>query len=115
MGNRRDNAMAVASAADHQEVLKSLVVRNRRSVVATLVPVATNPQDPDAVAVVIEDDRVGYLPAEVAAQYGPMLRSRTVPITCAAQLHGGEWDMPLVHVILDFAPVYSASRPAEAV
>jgi hypothetical protein len=113
MGSRRNDAMAIVGALDHQEALRCLLDRGGRSVVAALVPEPTHPQDPDAVAVVIDQTRVGYLAAGVARKYGPILSSQAAPMLCPAQLHGGEWDMPIIRVILDFSPVYAASRSTD--
>lgn len=113
MGYRRDNAMPIVGAVgalDRQEALRWLLDRHGRSLVASLAPEPANPDDPSAVAVIVEDRKIGYLPVEVAKRYGPMLSSRLSPMTCAAELHGGEWDMPTISVLLDFSPVYAASH-----
>jgi hypothetical protein len=63
----------------HLAALRSVVGPGHRSnggehrAVATLVPEPTNRFDPDAVAVHIDEQRIGYLPREDAQRYRPAL------------------------------------------
>jgi hypothetical protein len=63
----------------HLVALRSVVGSGHRSkgaehrAVATLVPEPTNRFDPDAVAVYIDEQRIGYLPREDAQRYRPVL------------------------------------------
>lgn len=45
----------------------------RKSVMFAVIPEPRNPYDPNAVAVSLQNRHVGYLPAEVAAVYAPLL------------------------------------------
>jgi len=110
MGNRRRDFLAVVGELDHQEALRCLLDQHGRSVLASLVPEPANPHDLHAVAVVIDERKVGYLTSDVAKKYGPILSARTTPIMCPAELHGGEWDTPTIRVVLDFSLVYAAAR-----
>src|SRR3972149_3039835 len=110
MRDRRDNDMAIVGGSDYQEALRYLVDQHGRSVLASPGPDPQNPHDPNAVAIVIEEQKVGYLTADVAKRYGPVLGARSAPMRCPVELHGGEWDVPSVHVLLDFSMVYAASR-----
>ena len=109
-GDRRHDAVPIVGESDHQETLRSLLDHHGRSVVASLVAEPENPQDPNAVAVVIEEGRVGYLNADIAKRYGTVLNERATPFRCPATLHGGDWDSPTIHVVLDFSLVYVAAR-----
>ena len=112
MRDRRHDAMAIVGGADYQEALRSILGEHGRSVVVSLVPLPENPHDPNAVAVVIEKRTVGYLNTDVAKRYGPVLKACSTPMKCPATLHGGEWDVPTIHVVLDFSLVYAASHRA---
>lgn len=63
----------------HMEALRSVVGSAHRAdggehrVVAVLVPEPTNRFDPDAVAVHVDGQRIGYLPREDAARFRPTL------------------------------------------
>lgn len=110
MGSRRSNDVAVVSAERHQKDLRFLIDWHVRSAMATLVPEPQNADDLNAIAVVIEGRIVGYLPMEVARQYGPLLCARPKPMICVATLHGDDRDEPAIHVTLDFSPVYEVSH-----
>lgn len=67
---------------------------NRRGVVAQLVRDPKNRYDADAVQVLVGGHTVGFLPADVARGYHPVLdhlAGHGSPATCRAELTGG-WD-----------------------
>jgi hypothetical protein len=112
MSDGRHDEMTIVGEARHQECLRSLLDDLGRSVVVSLVPEPENARDADAIAVVVGERTVGYLSDGVAKTYGRVLRARSTPVRCSGVLEGGRWDVPTIHVVLDFRPVYAASREA---
>ncbi|MGH9214033.1 MAG: HIRAN domain-containing protein [Acidimicrobiales bacterium] len=73
-----DEDLEIVGEASYQDALwticrGSLGDQVRHRVVAVVVPEPDNPYDPNAIAVHVEGDRVGYLAREDAARYGPGL------------------------------------------
>lgn len=112
-GGRRHQFMNVVGESHHQETLQSLRSTHGPLCQALLVPEPENTYDPNAVRVTIEDRHVGYLSREVAKQFGPLLRAQPSPMLLPAQLHGGEIDLPLLGVTLDFSLVYALKDEAK--
>jgi hypothetical protein len=112
MSDGRHDEMTIVGEVGYQECLRSLLDDLGRSVVVSLVPEPENAHDANAVAVVITERTVGYLSDGVARRYGEFLRARSTPVRCPAVLEGGRWDVPTIHVVLDFRSVYAASREA---
>jgi len=90
----------VVGDAIHQDVLLELTGGRRHyggvrmDAVAHLVPEPANADDPAAVAVTIEDRRVGYLSRSDAARYGPEIAEavkRSGEVSCGATIVGG-WE-----------------------
>jgi hypothetical protein len=118
MGYRRSDWVAIIGEADHQDVLRRLLDQQGRHLLASLVPETEPVQGPNAIAVAIEGQTVGYLSPELARTYGGILGSSETARACPATLNGGEWDQPYLTVLLDFSGVYTAARdsaPREAV
>jgi hypothetical protein len=93
-------AVDVVGEARHQDALLALTGGQRRyggvdvATAAHLVPDPENPADPDAIAVVINGRRVGWLARVDAARYRNLVagtRSRIGDATCTARIRGG-WD-----------------------
>ena len=75
-----------------------------------LVPEPNNPFDPNAVAVLTEGNAtIGYLSRDVAKGYQKRLLGLPTPITCPAQLRGGN-DGESIDVVLDFENVQTIKR-----
>lgn len=72
-------AHQVVGERAHLDALRGVVGPAHRAegrehhVVAVLVPEPTNRFDPDAVAVYVDEQRIGYLPRDDAARYRPVL------------------------------------------
>ena len=95
-----DRSIDVVGESLHQDDLLALTGGRRtrsgahRRVLARLEPVDDNPFDPLAVAVVIEDRPVGFLPRRAAEAYRPMVEEtigRSGAATCLAEIRGG-WE-----------------------
>jgi hypothetical protein len=110
MGARRRDSIAIVGESDHQEALRDLLDKHGPSTFASLKPDPGHHEDPHAVAVVIDERMVGYLSPEVAKKYGAVIGVMAPPPKCQADLHGGEWDMPHITVVLDFSEIYAAAR-----
>jgi hypothetical protein len=110
MGYRRRDWVAIIGEADYQDVLRRLLDQQGRHVVASLVPEPEHTPGPNAIAVAIDGNTVGYLSPELARTYGVVLGSSETARTCPATLNGGEWDQPYLTVLLDFSRVYAAAR-----
>ncbi|HEX4711738.1 MAG TPA: hypothetical protein VH222_14935 [Phenylobacterium sp.] len=86
----------IAGESHYQEALAAIAGHDPQGVnfhcEALLVPEPDNHSDPNAVAVVIEGRRVGYLRREDAADYGARLEALGVegrPTACPAYICGG--------------------------
>jgi hypothetical protein len=110
MGYRRRDWVAIIGEADHQDVLRRLLDQQGRHMLASLVPEPEPTQGPNAIAVAIDGQTVGYLSPELARTYGGVLSSSETARACPATLNGGEWDQPYLTVLLDFSRVYTAAR-----
>jgi hypothetical protein len=110
MGYRRRDWVAIIGEADHQDVLRQLLDQQGRHMLASLVPETEPAQGPNAIAVAIDGQTVGYLSPELARTYGGVLSSSETARVCPATLNGGEWDQPYLTVLLDFSRVYTAAR-----
>lgn len=97
-----DRSVDVVGESSYQDELLALTGGRRtragahRRVTASLEPVDDNPFDDQAVAVVIEERLVGYLPRRVAEVYRPMVDEtigRSGAATCLAEIRGG-WERP---------------------
>ena len=110
MGYRRRDWVAIIGEADHQDVLRRLLDQQGRHLLASLVPETEPLQGPNAIAVAIDGQTVGYLSPELARTYGGLISSSETGRTCPATLNGGEWDQPYLTVLLDFSRVYAAAR-----
>ena len=95
-----DRTVDVVGESTHQDELLALTGGRRtwsgahRRVVARLEPVDDNPFDDQAVAVVIEDRLVGFLPRRAAEAYRPLVEEsigRTGSANCVAEIRGG-WE-----------------------
>ncbi|WP_414641203.1 HIRAN domain-containing protein [Baekduia sp.] len=79
-------------------------VEGRPSFPVALVPEPDKPYDPQAVAVIAEVGRVGYLPRDDAQRYAPTLRALVDRgfdgASCTGLLNGGETDRPSFGVVL---------------
>jgi len=84
---------------------------------AVLVPEPDNPRDPNAVAVYLQHEHVGFLPREVARRMQPTLLAFAAanggrPVSCAAHVNwGGQW----TQVILNIDLARLSVDPAEVV
>jgi hypothetical protein len=110
MGYRRRDWVAIIGEADYQDVLRQLLDQQGRHILASLVPEPEHAHDPNAIAVAIDGNTVGYLSPELARTYGGVLGSSDTARACPATLNGGEWDQPYLTVLLDFSRVYAAAR-----
>jgi hypothetical protein len=110
MGYRRRDWVAIIGEADHQDVLRRLLDQQGRHLLASLVPETEPVQGPNAIAVAIHGQTVGYLSPELARTYGGVLSSSETARACPATLNGGEWDQPYLTVLLDFSSAYTAAR-----
>lgn len=110
MGYRRRDWVGIIGEADHQDVLRRLLDQQGRHLPASLVPETEPVQGPNAIAVAIDGQTVGYLSPELARTYGGVLGSGETARACPATLNGGEWDQPYLTVLLDFSSVYIAAR-----
>lgn len=110
MGYRRRDWVAIIGEADHQDVLRRFLDQQGRHMLASLVPETEPAQGPNAIAVAIDGQTVGYLSPELARTYGGVLSSSETARACPATLNGGEWDQPYLTVLLDFSHVYAAAR-----
>jgi hypothetical protein len=95
-----DIPVAVVGESAHQDALLALTGGRRtwsgahRTVRARLEPVDDNPFDPQAVAVRIEDNLVGYLPRRAARSYRPLIEESIESsgvATCLGEIRGG-WE-----------------------
>ena len=82
----------VAGESHYQEALRAITKgESRVETTAALIPEPSNPHDPNAVRVEIEEKLVGYLPRVAAVAYGPLVtepaeRGRTA--VCEAMISG---------------------------
>lgn len=82
----------VAGESHYQDALRRIAGEEQRlEVDAALIPEPNNPHDPNAIRVEIHDEKVGYLPRDVAPAYGPLVkepaeRGRTA--VCEAMVRG---------------------------
>ena len=95
-----ERSVDVVGESAHQDELLALTGGRRtwsgahRQVLASLEPVDDNPFDPEAVAVLIEDRLVGYLPRWAAPIYRSTVEEtigRSGAATCRAEIRGG-WE-----------------------
>jgi hypothetical protein len=83
-------APAIISEAHHQEAMGRVFARRAVAGVTIsagqLVPEPDNPHDANAVAVMVEGERVGYLKRDVAAIYSPVLQKLGQPLACRIRI-----------------------------
>jgi hypothetical protein len=84
------NAPAIISEAHHQEAMGRVFARRAVAGVTIsagqLVPEPDNPHDANAVAVMVEGERVGYLKRDVAASYSAVLQELGKPLECRIRI-----------------------------
>ena len=82
----------VAGESHYQDALHAITQGQQRlETTAALIPEPTNPHDPNAVRVEIDEKLVGYLPRAQAVAYGPLVREpaeRGRTAVCEAMVSG---------------------------
>ena len=110
--------LEVVGEANYQSELASAARRHGRRVDAVLMPEPDNPYDRNAIAVLVDGQKVGYLPRESASRLLPGLRRLMTtagkPIALVGRIVGGAPDRPSYGIWLDYDPAdFGLSRTAE--
>src|SRR5436190_20903466 len=101
MTDVRSRIPVVAGVAYREQL-----TRRASSFEATLVAEPANRFFRHAIAVMVGDDKLGYVAPEVALRYFDLLRAATPPMTCPAR-RGSRSDHETsgVELLLDFSPL----------
>lgn len=97
----------VAGESHHVDAIREAVARTPagEAYTALLIPEPSNPHDPNAVAVNLQGQCVGYLPRDIAAVMAPGVvrlsaEHSGAPVACVAEVRN-DWSIPSVVLRLD--------------